>query len=377
MMSEGKRILRFALGFLLAVGLSACGWAEFPARPGVQDVSSGRVSSTAPARVPAARSDPVFVGANAVIVGKGDTVYAISRRHQVSPRAIIEVNSLTPPYRLYPGQRLVLPHARKHVVRRGDTVYGISRRYGVSMYELSRINGLRPPYTILVGQELTLPAGIPAPQPAAARAVAKKVAQEKKAVAQKREAPKPPPAAKTASKPTSKPASKPASKPPSKPKATQKSGTAVTLAKPPSKPAPAKAVKPVAKPPSRTNSGFLWPASGKVISKFGPKSKGLHNDGINISAPRGTAVKASENGVVAYAGNEIRGFGNLLLIKHTGGWISAYAHNDQLLVKRGDKIKRGQTIAKMGSSGNVSSTQLHFELRKGRRAVDPLKYLKS
>jgi murein DD-endopeptidase MepM/ murein hydrolase activator NlpD len=128
-------------------------------------------------------------------------------------------------------------------------------------------------------------------------------------------------------------------------------------------------------PPKRSSGRFAWPAEGPVISPFGAKPGGLQNDGINIALPKGAPVHAAENGVVAYAGNEIRGFGNLLLIKHDGGWMSAYGHNDRLLVKQGDKVKRGQVIARAGATGAVSSPQLHFELRKAGGAVDPLAYL--
>ena len=132
----------------------------------------------------------------------------------------------------------------------------------------------------------------------------------------------------------------------------------------------------IPKPSPRTGKGFQWPVKGHVISGFGNKSKGLRNDGINIAAPRGAPVVAAENGVVVYAGNELRGFGNLVLIKHTDGWVSAYAHNDRLVVKRGDKVQKGQRIALVGSSGGVTTPQLHFELRKGKRARDPRKYLR-
>ena len=111
------------------------------------------------------------------------------------------------------------------------------------------------------------------------------------------------------------------------------------------------------------------------MSQFGAKEDGLFNDGVNIAAPRGAPVRAVDNGVVAYAGKEIRGFGNLLLIKHEGGLITAYAHNDALLVARGDNVTRGQVIAKVGTSGGVKSPQLHFEVRQGTRAVDPSVYL--
>jgi murein DD-endopeptidase MepM/ murein hydrolase activator NlpD len=113
-----------------------------------------------------------------------------------------------------------------------------------------------------------------------------------------------------------------------------------------------------------------------VLSGFGPMGKGLHNDGINLAAPRGAPVRAAENGVVAYSGNELRGFGNLVLVKHSGGLMTAYAHNGNLLVSRGDRVERGQTIARVGSTGNVATPQLHFEIRRGRRAVDPMRYLR-
>ena len=128
-------------------------------------------------------------------------------------------------------------------------------------------------------------------------------------------------------------------------------------------------------PPRRSSGRFAWPAQGPIISPFGSKPGGLQNDGINIALPKGAPVRAAENGVVAYSGNEIRGFGNLLLIKHDGGWMSAYGHNDQLLVKQGDKVKRGQLIAKAGATGSVATPQLHFELRKAGGAVDPLRHL--
>jgi murein DD-endopeptidase MepM/ murein hydrolase activator NlpD len=120
-----------------------------------------------------------------------------------------------------------------------------------------------------------------------------------------------------------------------------------------------------------SNPEFRWPARGRIIQGF--TSGG--NDGINIAVPEGTQVKAAEGGVVAYAGNELKGYGNLVLIRHPNGFVSAYAHNGELDVKRGDQVKRGQTIAKSGQSGNVGSPQLHFELRKGSTPVDPTRYL--
>lgn len=120
---------------------------------------------------------------------------------------------------------------------------------------------------------------------------------------------------------------------------------------------------------------FRWPARGRVISAYGSKSSGASNDGVNISVPEGTDIKASDDGVVAYSGSELKGFGNLVLIRHSNGWVTAYAHNSALNVKRGDTVRRGQIIAKSGATGNVNSPQLHFEVRKGAQTVDPLKHL--
>jgi len=121
---------------------------------------------------------------------------------------------------------------------------------------------------------------------------------------------------------------------------------------------------------------FIWPVKGRLVTGFGPAGKGLHNDGINIAAPLGTQVRAVDNGVVAYAGSELKGFGNLLLIKHANGITTAYAHNQKLLVTKGDVVKQGQVVATVGKTGNVDSPQLHFEVRVGTQAVDPEEYLR-
>jgi murein DD-endopeptidase MepM/ murein hydrolase activator NlpD len=363
---------------LAALATGGCGWAEWPPPSRAHAVypSRGTLQATpAPRSGQSATggSDLTFVGADSVTVGPSDTVYSISQRHQVSQRALIEVNKLLPPYQLVPGQRLVLPRERVHTVVRGDTLYGISRRFGVDMYELAQANRLEPPYAIQVGQDLRIPA---VPQ--------------------------------VASPPPSSPAASGLQVEDLPPPAPARQGPAVTMLTPPSQPAPssppeqseAPASPPVSSPvqpeapaappspplaqpempalptaPVVKGSGFIWPTRGHIILDFGPKAKGLHNDGVNIEAPMGTPVYAAQNGTVAYAGNELRGFGNLLLIKHAGGWITAYAHNETLLVKRGDTVTRGQVIARVGSTGNVTKPQLHFELRKGRQAVDPRSYL--
>jgi len=130
-------------------------------------------------------------------------------------------------------------------------------------------------------------------------------------------------------------------------------------------------------PDAMSGASFRWPVKGRIVSGFGTKPDGGHNDGVNISVPQGTSVKAAENGVVAYAGSELKGYGNLVLVRHANNWVSAYANNEEILVKRGDKVKRGQIIAKAGMTGSVSKPQVHFELRKGSRPVDPTKYMSS
>ncbi|MBL1420298.1 MAG: M23 family metallopeptidase [Alphaproteobacteria bacterium] len=162
-------------------------------------------------------------------------------------------------------------------------------------------------------------------------------------------------------------------------------GAAVAVAATPTV-APAKIKTPVAKkavvaalpkPEKRSSSRFRWPVSGRVISEYGKKPDGRRNDGLNVAVPPGTVVKASENGVVAYAGNGLKSYGNLILVKHDGGWVTAYAHNGSILVKKGDKVRRGQAIARSGQTGDVTKPQLHFEIRRGALAVNPRKYLSS
>jgi len=122
---------------------------------------------------------------------------------------------------------------------------------------------------------------------------------------------------------------------------------------------------------------FRWPVRGRIIASFGSSLNGGKNDGINLAVPEGTPVKAAEDGVVSYAGNGLASNGNLVLIHHSNGYSTVYAHAKELLVKRGDQIKRGQVIAYSGQTGNVSAPQLHFEVRKGATPLDPVRFLKS
>lgn len=349
--------------------------------------------------VPAAETKPQAAAqvsapnAQRYTVAPGENVFSIARKLNVPIRSLLEVNRLGPPYKLAPGQQLIVPIPTRHIVTRGDTVYGISRRYRIDIRSLVQLNRIPPPYRISVGQVLNLPGSNNAfdaatPQLAAAdvretgasppAASAPDVNQQATAAVpvtpqasgtQQARGPAPLPTAKP--KQGTAPAA-PAAATRNNPKTSAQPTQAARVAPPkPNRRPPAG----VPKPPPRSSGKFLWPLQGRIISSYGSKGGGVHNDGINIEAPAGATVRAAENGVVAYSGNELRGFGRLLLIRHADGWVTAYAHLNEVLVSRGDTVKRGQAIAKVGRSGNVSKPQLHFEIRQGTRAVDPRKLL--
>ena len=161
--------------------------------------------------------------------------------------------------------------------------------------------------------------------------------------------------------------------PPARPKA-----VAVAALEPmPAAPAPLPRTAGDGAPPPLSGNGFLWPVRGKIVSPFGGKPNGTRNNGINIRAAEGAPVLAAENGVVVYAGEEIPGYGRMLLLSHAQGFLTAYAHNRDLAVAVGDRVDRGQQIATVGRTGNVTTPQLHFELREGRQPIDPVALLES
>ncbi len=285
------------------------------------------------------------------VVAPKETVYALSRLYGVPVRSLLVLNKLDPPYLLHTGQKVRIPVQRTHVVAQGETVYAISRQFDVSLTELVRLNGIEKPFTIVTGQTLLLP-----DTQRTAVATAAPVAEGDTNASDD-----------TANQGGQQPAgANPIGpQPPQQADASPPPVKKVVL--PPSTNIPQ---------PSRLSAdGFLWPVKGKVISGFGPKGKGLHNDGINIAAPKGAPIVAAQHGVVAYSGNELRGFGNLILIKHDKGYMTAYAHASQILVKRGARVKRGEIIGRVGSTGSVAGPQLHFEIRQGRRPIDPLSHL--
>ena len=327
---------------------------------------------------PAAATATMVPHPDRVTVTSGDTLYGVARRYGVPVRSIIDANSLSPPYRLITGTELTLPQVREYIVRPGDTLYSVSRLYGVDASTLARANHLDPPYRIRVGEALALPSQ---PQPLARSEIAaaapvppsRPVPVQQMAVSSA-----PPPAASPQTRPQApaqeatstipEPAPLPAARQDTAPTAVPAAPAAAPV-EPPPPPQTALAAPPL---PAK---GFIWPVQGRIISGYGPGSGGTHNDGINIAAPAGTPVLAAQEGVVAYAGNELRGYGYLILLKHPDGWMTAYAHNEKLLVKRGDRVKRGQPIAAVGETGAVSEPQLHFEIRRGTRALDPTEYL--
>ncbi|MBS4048446.1 MAG: peptidoglycan DD-metalloendopeptidase family protein [Alphaproteobacteria bacterium] len=321
---------------------------------------------------------------DAVIVQPGDTVYGLSRRYNRPVRAIIEDNNLQPPYALQPGQRLNLPQSRFHTVQRGETLYSISRSTGVDLYSLAQANDLQPPFSISIGQQLKVPsptgyavASAPAPEsPSAPQEPAPRGYQADTL-------PVTPGATVTAPVQTSgqAPASDETPNSAGLPPIPQQAAPETPAPAPQVASAPPSSAGPTADPkqdtvlPPRAGRTFSWPVRGRVLAGFGPTPDGLHNDGINIAARAGAPVIAAENGVVVYAGSELKGFGNLLLIRHADGWMTAYAHLDKQLVKKGQKVTKGQAIGTVGSTGGVSQPQLHFEIRRGTQAVDPAKFL--
>ena len=347
-----------------------------PAQPHLE------TTATVPPRSVAAAQP---AGGTKIIVGTSDTLDVLAKRYRVTPQAILAANGYKGPRALSPGQQLIIPHpatavaqppamapvaaapaaaapaakpvaamaapSSTHFVNRGDTLASIARKNHISSAELARANGLDPSAKLKLGTKLTVPGAKTAvvAAPAAPVGAAPVVGTLQPVAAA------PAPATKMA-------AAAPV----------QSARLAQATANVEEKPAetPAKAAEATGALPT-----FRWPVRGKVVTSYGAKTNGKSNDGINLAVPEGTPVKAAEDGVVAYSGNELKGYGNLVLVRHSNGYVTAYAHASELLVKRGDTIKRGQVIAKSGQSGEVASPQLHFEIRKGSSPVDPLQFL--
>lgn len=416
--SKGLRAAAFSVS-MLALALSGC---------------AGFVGTQPMAPVESAQ--PVVRPSAVVQVMPGDTVPALSRRYGVTREQIIKANGLRAPYKLQPGSTVTVPETGIHVVRPGENLGSIGQKYGVSRTTLVQANALKDPNNLKAGQRIKIPkVAVTAPRTIAAAQAQQpalpphllqptkpNLLQKRGSVPVSAHQLSPAPIAGTYTVPA---AASPVAQPlPAAPAPRQTrlampmlkpvvdtqvadladepyvppsstgthSGTGGPLlsappkAPPQPKPEPKAqhlaALEPSSKPLDAPGSAtatnvFIWPVQGTVISGFGASQNGARNDGINIAVEAGTDIRASDEGTVAYAGNELAGYGNLLLIKHSNGYVTAYAHNSRLLVKRGETVAQGQVIAKAGATGDVDRPQLHFEIRRGDKAVNPKIYLQS
>ena len=317
-------------------------------------------------------------------VAEGDSVHRIARQHGVEPSAIISLNGLSEPYWLLVGQRLRIPLETDSVARHREPPSEQSWRAGRNGAGVATTEIAAPAHTVQVtaAEPLTptreervtdIEAAAPVPEVHVAAVETWTPSRSTRVTEIQTSAPvREPSAASAAVDPgpvevREKPAPMPPAAPGNRAARAESSPSALSTS------ARQADVNGVPLPPTRNT--FLWPTEGRVISRFGTKPGGTHNDGINIAVPVGTAVRAAQNGVVAYAGNELRGYGNLVLIRHDGGWMTAYAHNDSLLVGKGDVVERGQVISRSGKSGRVSRPQAHFEIRRDGEPQDPLRLL--
>lgn len=332
-----------ALCFSITLALGGCNYQN----PNTVDVNKYGVSKGAGS-----------VGIHTVL--KGDTIYKIAQNYRLPMREIITLNNIEAPYRLNTGFRMKLPPPNEHRVREGDSVELIARMYETSPSQIVSLNDLSAPYRLTSGRMLRIPPKTP---PAAAMvqdaSFVEDVQTARLELVERGSVTSP-----NASSAT-------------KQNAVVKNSTIVPDKKPQAQQASAttRASLPKTTPKMSGNGKFMQPVDGNIISTFGPKVDGLHNDGINIKAVRGTPVRAAENGVVVYTGDDLEGYGNLILVRHENRMMSAYAHLDKILIERGATVKRGQSIGTVGSTGQVDTPQLHFEIRKGSTALDPAKWL--
>lgn len=279
------------------------------------------------------------------IVKAGDTLGGIANKTGASSQIISATNGLMAPYVIKPGQRLTITGGRYHWVNGGETGIAIARAYGVPWREVVTLNGLEEPFILRVGEKLLLPAATPVDP--------KQISIEQRAAAFDLDIDD----IVTGSQPA----------------LAENKGTA--------EPSDwRKAITPTKTPaaivaPAAFAGRFNWPVNGKLLSSFGSKGGGKVNDGLNIGVAKGTPIRAAAGGVVAYSGDEIGVFGGLILLNHGDGWVTAYGHADKLNVTRGQKIKAGDIIGLAGDSGYVQEPQLHFEIRKNRKPVNPVSHL--
>jgi murein DD-endopeptidase MepM/ murein hydrolase activator NlpD len=302
-----------------------------------------------------------------IINDNSETIYSLAKKYHISTSEIINNNKLEAPYKLHKGDRIFIPQAQFHMVKNGETLFSISRLYNMSIDEMISANNLTKPYNVKVGNKLQITNFV------------KDSSNKNNEIANKNinsQSPQMPNTKSSGdlSKNTNNQALNSADE--KNNIAIAKNTTEASLQNESSKQDKSENMAISEKIDDKKNI-FSWPVRGSVVSKFGPKKGGLYNDGINIKAKEGASVGSSEDGIVAYAGNELKGYGNLIIIKHAGGWITAYAHLKEFNVSRGEKILKAQKIGSVGNTGNVSFPQLYFGLRKGREAINPQNYLKS
>lgn len=286
--------------------------------------------------------DATEVAKTIYVVQPGDTLSAVVRKTNAGADVIAHENDLKPPFALRPGQKLKIPGGRYHVVKKGQSGIAIARAYQVEWKKIIELNHLKEPFTLREGQRLMLP---PAKEVA-------KMSLEQRAAAFKIDL--------TDLATGSEPALASTAKP------------AVPTPSPARQLAP---TTPVAEPDVAFAGKFDWPVEGKVIRAFGPMDNGGRNDGITIAARRGAAIAAAADGVVMWVG-EHPAFGNVVLIRHGSGWITIYGNADKLLVKRGQAVKIGQTIARVGMTGSSADRpQTFFEVLQGKKPVNPMRLL--
>ena len=357
-----------------------------------------------------------------ITVARGDTLYAIGAKYGMKVDEIAKLNNMSEPYTLRIGQKLQVRASREQVVTDmpkisepkpaakaapkptakpattagratttrvelneitvapGDTLYSLSRKYSIPVNDLAVMNNLSVPFALYAGQKVRVPNLAAAPVRALSSVTPVKIADAKAVNTQtKTTETKKSIATKTT---TTKADTKTNTKDAAKNKATE-SGKQATDKKQQkqaeqkqTKQASTNSIKKLPAIAARSSSRFSWPVRGKILSNYGAKNNGLFNDGINIAAARGATVAAAENGVVAYSGNEVKGMGNLIIIQHSDGWMTVYAHMDSLGVRRGARVRVGQKIGTVGQTGKVNKPQLHFEIRRGTKAYNPIQYLK-
>lgn len=318
--------------------------------------AAGAPRSAAP--VTSAQGGWTATGGTRITVAHNDDINQISQRYGVPTTAILSANNLSSPKELGPGREIVIPvYSASAAPTRIATAPAVTKTEKLRFVEGPKPAGAKMadagksdpkarvrPGMVAKADPKAKPGAAPAPQ--LAKVEAKPLGKQAPIQVAAKVDPAP---------------AKPAAQ-----------AVAAPQAAPPAEVAKA----PIAEPEQTGALGtdFRWPARGRVIAGFGANGG---NEGINIAVPEGTPVKATEAGTVTYAGSEVKGYGNLVLIRHDNGYVSAYAHNGSLGVKRGEKVKRGQVIATSGQSGNVTSPQLHFEIRKGQTPVDPISHLSS